>query len=511
MAQISVMMNQLGVWSGPRRQNVHIDINAVLLGVTALALAFLPLPVVALLAAGAAAGILLLRWPWLIWLGIAVAMPFASSIKVGPLSLTDFGVIGAMLLWFIDGVRRRTLRLSWSPVLSTLSAYIFAQLCAALNAPNLGEAAAEVVKWLEVLILILLIRQMVPKRQVGWLVAAIIVGGVTQSLLGLYQFVYGIGPEWFAIFGRFMRASGTFRQPNPFAGYLGLILPVPVSLCLWALGQTRQSATAKRRWWMLVAAIANGAAALLIAGGLLASWSRGGWLGAAAAMIAVVGLRSRRSMALLWATVLVAVVTLLAGANLAADFADDALGESPTSRPLMALTARFANVPAYFGLNNGGLNAALKEPVNDDNFAIIERLAHWSAALQMWSQAPWLGVGPGNYATLYPAIIAQDTQLLRWPNPLGHAHNIYLNILAENGLVGLASYSLFWVVAAGWLWRKSRLLAHKQTAHASWNQALALGVIGVVAHLSIHNVVDNLFVQGNYLLIGFWLALFDDD
>ena len=281
MAQISVMMNQLGVWSGPRRQNVHIDINAVLLGVTALALAFLPLPVVALLAAGAAAGILLLRWPWLIWLGIAVAMPFASSIKVGPLSLTDIGVIGAMLLWFIDGVRRRTLRLSWSPVLSTLSAYIFAQLCAALNAPNLGEAAAEVVKWLEVLILILLIRQMVPKRQVGWLVAAIIVGGVTQSLLGLYQFVYGIGPEWFAIFGRFMRASGTFRQPNPFAGYLGLILPVPVSLCLWALGQTRQSATAKRRWWMLVAAIANGAAALLIAGGLLASWSRGGWLGAA--------------------------------------------------------------------------------------------------------------------------------------------------------------------------------------------------------------------------------------
>ena len=45
----------------------------------------------------------------------------------------------------------------------------------------------------------------------------------------------------------------------------------------------------------------------------------------------------------------------------------------------------------------------------------------------------------------------------------------------------------------------------------SFAVALALGVIGVVAHLSIHNVVDNLFVQGNYLLIGFWLALFDDD
>ncbi|MEZ4709953.1 MAG: O-antigen ligase family protein [Caldilineaceae bacterium] len=493
----------------PRQLDFARATQITLLALVALPLAFLPLSAIALLAAGGAAVILLLRWPWLIWLGVAAALPFTSSVKLGPVSLTDMGLVGAILLWFVDGVRRRTLRLHGSPILTALCAYIGALLCAALNAQNLGEAAAEVVKWVQVLTLILLIRQMVPKEQAAWLTAAIVAGGAAQALLGIYQFVFRIGPEWFAILGRFMRASGSFSQPNPFAGYLGLILPVPVSLCLWALGQVRRSSPWRRRWQMMLVVLLSGGAAGLVAAGLLASWSRGGWLGAAAAMIAVVGLRSRRSIAILLTTVLAAAVILLAGVNLAAAFAHNAAGESAANSPLTAISARFANVSAYFGLHQGGLEAALKEPVNDDNFAIIERLAHWSAALRMWSQAPWFGVGPGNYAVLYPAIIEQDTQLLRWPDPLGHAHNIYLNVLAESGLMGLAGYLLFWLVVVGWLWRKSRARTPKQAHHNGWNQALALGVIGIVVHLSVHNVVDNLFVQGNYLLIGFWLALIE--
>jgi putative inorganic carbon (HCO3(-)) transporter len=184
--------------------------------------------------------------------------------------------------------------------------------------------------------------------------------------------------------------------------------------------------------------------------------------------------------------------------------------ETPPS-PLapVSLSARFANVPAFLGLNRGGLEAALKQPVNDDNFAIIERLAHWAAAVRMWSQAPWLGIGVGNYAVSYPAIIQQDIHLLRWQEPLGHAHNIYLNILAESGLVGLASYLIFWIVLVTWLWTTQwRIPIERQSAwEISWSRALVIGVIGVIVHLSVHNLVDNLFVQGNYLVIGFWIAI----
>ncbi|MCB0160053.1 MAG: hypothetical protein KDD83_18100, partial [Caldilineaceae bacterium] len=41
----------------------------------------------------------------------------------------------------------------------------------------------------------------------------------------------------------------------------------------------------------------------------------------------------------------------------------------------------------------------------------------------------------------------------------------------------------------------------------SWWNALALGVLGVLVHLTVHNLVDNLFVQGMVVLLGLWLAL----
>ncbi|MCB0146672.1 MAG: hypothetical protein KDE01_03375, partial [Caldilineaceae bacterium] len=47
------------------------------------ALAFLPLTWLALLAGGAGAALLLVRWPWLIWLPLAVLVPFASAQRIG--------------------------------------------------------------------------------------------------------------------------------------------------------------------------------------------------------------------------------------------------------------------------------------------------------------------------------------------------------------------------------------------------------------------------------------------
>src|SRR5262245_25689832 len=68
--------------------------------------------------------LLLVRWPWLIWLGLAVSLPISSGIKIGPLSVTDLALALAVALWFADGVRRRTLRLRLSPVSTMLLLYL---------------------------------------------------------------------------------------------------------------------------------------------------------------------------------------------------------------------------------------------------------------------------------------------------------------------------------------------------------------------------------------------------
>lgn len=456
------------------------------LGILTWFLATLPLPIAGGLVAATAGAVLLLRWPWLLWIGLAALLPVSSGIKLGPLSMTDVAVAAGVALWFVDGVRRRTLRLALSPEVVAILAYVGALLLALYGAQNLSEAVVEVLKWVAVAVVILLVRQMLPPTKRQWLVVALLVGGIGQGLLGLYQFIFRIGPDWFIILGRFMRASGSFYQPNPYAGYLGLCLPVAASLALWHWNQLWQAGIQNPKskiqditpiLWPLFYTIATG----VIAAGLFASWSRGGWLGAAAGAMIVLTLRSRQAMALGVSGALVLIFVLLLGSAL------------PSWVPA-PVADRFQDIPAYFGLTD-----VLSQPVTDENFAIIERMAHWVAAVRMWENAPWLGIGPGNYNTVYSTV-----NLPRWDEPLGHAHNIYLNTLAESGLVGFVAYLCLWLVVILWLWQQRNRALRRQ---AGWTSALIIGILGVIGHSLVHNFFDNLFVQGIYLQMAFWLAL----
>ncbi len=313
----------------------------------------------------------------------------------------------------------------------------------------------------------------------GGLVAALIVAGALQAALGLYQFVTQSGPPAFQILGRFLRAFGTFRQPNPFAGYLGLILPLALSLFWWACGRLRvpgrDSRACGRRHGLLWAAITGGMTAV-IAAGAIASWSRGAWIGIAGGVAVVTALRSRRAFGLTLAAAALIALFFMARGGLSGG----------------ALGGRLAQIGEYLG----GFDVTTVE-VNDDNFAVVERVAHWVAAQRMIERTPWFGVGVGNYATVYPQVA-----LPRWQDPLGHAHNIYLNTWAETGLPGLLTYILVWLLAA---WRAIRLARDRQVR--AFERAVALGVLGVIVHLTIHNLFDNLFVQRLYLHMALLLAL----
>ncbi len=444
-------------------------------------LAALPLSLAALLLGGVGGGLLLLRLPWLVWPGIALLLPVTSGLKAGPLSVTDLLLAGAIALWFADGVRQRSLRLDFSPLAAWIAPYLAVLLLSSYTAVNLTEAASEVIKWTELLLVVWLVGQTLTPGQSRWLVLALLVGGAAQGALGVYQFLFRIGPDAFVLLGRFMRAAGSFHQPNPYAGYLGLTLPVAVSLALWGWqrladfvipGRERSKALA---WALLYTGLAG-----VIGAGLLASWSRGGWLGAAAGVGLVVLARSRR---MLMAGLAFLVALLLWGAM---------GGLSPAMLPA-PITERLVDVPAYLGV---GIEQIVAQPVTDENFSVIERLAHWLAAERMWETAPWLGVGPGNYAAVYP-----EVRLPLWEDALGHAHNIYLNVLAETGLIGLAAYLLMWTGIVGWLWQRTR-----QERLGSWEQALLVGVLGVVAHLTVHQLFDNLYVQGIQLHAALWLG-----
>ena len=102
---------------------------------------------------------------------------------------------------------------------------------------------------------------------------------------------------------------------------------------------------------------------------------------------------------------------------------------------------------------------------NDENFALVERRAHWQAAVEMFEDSPWVGVGIGNYAVAYPAYA-----LPKWEDPLGHAHNYYLNVLAEAGGIGFLAYILLWGAI---FWVAARAVFRTQ----GWTQGVVAGGI----------------------------------
>jgi O-antigen ligase len=134
-------------------------------------------------------------------------------------------------------------------------------------------------------------------------------------------------------------------------------------------------------------------------------------------------------------------------------------------------------------------------PINDANYAVIERLAHWQAALSMFRHNPWTGIGFGCYEAAY-----SNFALINWPIALGHAHNYYLNLAAETGLMGLVGYLILWGVVFWLSWRVTR--------HArGLARGLGVGLLGAWTHLTVHHLLDNLYVNNVHLHIAVLLGI----
>lgn len=446
-------------------------ISVALLGV-ALLVAVLPATASGLLLAAAGLALAVLIRPWLGLPLLAMAAPFAA---LRPLPMAGLPIDGADLLlalllaaWLAQGVARRRIVLPHPPLLWPLLALLASLSLSLLRAPSYREGLPELLKWLQVLALYLAVVALLPRRRAGWLIAGLLAAAVAQALLGLAQFLTQSGPDAFVLLGRFMRAYGAFRQPNPYAGYLGLIAPLAVSLALWAWSNPRRHG--------LGLSLALNAAAGLICLGLLVSWSRGAWLAFAVALAVVVLAHSRR------AAPAVLALAVAAGLTLSLFGAADLLPAS--------VAGRLSELQQYVGL----IDVARTE-VTDANFSVVERIAHWQAALGMWVDHLWLGVGPGNYAVMY-----SQYHLPRWVEPLGHAHNIYLNFAAEAGLLGLLAYLWLWLAS---LWQALRGAAAADRLAA----AVAAGVLGGLTAATVHNFFDNLWVQHIYLTLALLLGL----
>lgn len=462
-----------------------------------LAAARLPLPYVAALGGAAAVVVLTLIYP-LIGLAAALVLgPFGAleNVILGGTAL-DSGQLALLLTlaaWVAAGLARRRLVVPRTPLNLPLAIFLFVAGLTLLDAYSVTLGLLEVIKWLEVALIIWLIvdsardpwRRTFGQATAARLVlAALLLAGLVQAAVGIWQFgLRGDGPEHFIIMERFYRAYGTFEQPNPFGGYMNLtaMLAAGTALGLGAALLTRRATDAEswlRPAWLWL----GGAAVCFVAASaaLVFSWSRGAWLGylAGVGVLVVFGFRRLRVGLLVAALIaLLGAVAILGGR--AAGFG-----------PAASVAARLGGFADEF--TPGDVRGV---DINDANYAVLERLAHWQAAVDMARDDLWTGVGFGGYAAAYP-----QYALVNWPDALGHAHNYYLNLLAEVGLPGLLAYLFLWLAVVWYTVRLVRGLAWPE-------RGVAVGLLAAWAALSVHQLVDKLYVNNIYVHLGAMLGL----
>ncbi|MBN1296909.1 O-antigen ligase family protein [bacterium] len=182
------------------------------------------------------------------------------------------------------------------------------------------------------------------------------------------------------------RATSFFNSFGLAAFFTSMIMPMALSRFLCTRGWFRS--------------IALGVLILCLAF-MLVTMSRGAWISSLMAVMVLAALKDRRMLVLL----LIGVIS------------------APWFLP-PDIIERATTITRIFSL--------------EENDSFGDRIWMWRSAIQMIRDRPWLGAGYGNriFQQLYPDYIHSQSSGQIFEN----AHNLYLQIVVETGLIGLASF-----------------------------------------------------------------------
>ena len=255
-------------------------------------------------------------------------------------------------------------------------------------------------------------------------------------------------------------ATGTLIHYNHYAGLLNMVFALSVGVALGGRSRARRGRAAVgehgARTWLLILGCASMGLAVIL------SRSRGGTVTLVATTVflaAMLALRGWNDREMRGAT-RAGGILLLTVAGLGLAFGVD------------AVLARFANV-------------------GTDHRTVI-----FKDTLRMIADHP-MGIGPGLYQW---RILSYET--LGSTDHYGHAHNDYLEVTAEWGiLVAL----LFWGMVG---WRFYRVTTGFLAASEPWTRGLCLGCAGAILTILLHSLVDfNLYIPANLMVFAMVLGL----
>jgi len=249
------------------------------------------------------------------------------------------------------------------------------------------------------------------------------------------------GPRW--LYHRCDRAHGFFSIYMTLAGVLSLVLLATLPRLLPGGGEVRR----------------YGAPWLLMLGGLVATYTRGAWMGFAAGALTVAA-TVRRGRWLLLAGLLLLAAGALVGPP--------------------ELRHRFLSM------------------ADPDEAGVRERFYMWRSGLAMWREGPVLGIGPGGVEREYPRYALAEAVKKR----TSHVHSTPLQILVERGVLGLAAWLAIWAA----FFTRCLSLLRRLPSEATAERMLVVGSLAaivafLVGGLSEHNFGDSEVVMVAWTLM----------
>ncbi len=383
---------------------------------------------------------------YLLYVSLLVLTPFIE----GPVSLEYLTLVSliaafAFYIYIISSVSRGRLRLLISPINLLLFSFLFIILLSRFYSVNPSSTSYNMIA-IGSLIIIGTLLSTFKQTDEAWirLFRVLIILSTLFCLLGFFQY-----------FVLYERARGPFFVSNTFAGYLLTITPLLISLFFFL------KSTKDQKIFLLLIAIHYGA--------ILASGSRGGWIGLFFGLVLLGYLVRTNSLSvdrrrIISLSIVMAIITILFFWSY-----------EPKGKDRSKNIDRVKSVVAMSKLTN-------------------DRIDIWKNSAKLIKDRPFFGTGFWTFHAVYQ--VYKDNKFKKITHPF--AHNDYIQFAVELGITGLLVFLgfLYFYFRDG-----TRIIGNKKNTLIQ--KGILIGVMASSAAMLTHSMFDfNLYIPA--ILLNFF-------
>ena len=369
--------------------------------------------------------------------GLLMFGPLAfGAVEPWSIFVLETGSVFLVLLWLTKQWLDGEINVQWSPLFLPMAAFgllILLQLAPRMSAYPHDTLSGALLYLAYAMLCFLAAQCLIRASQAKKLAVIFVIYGFAVASLALLQGISSNGKLYWVRqphMGGWI--YGSYVNHNHYAGLMELLIPIPLVMALTHIAPERER-------------LAAGIAAAVMTGTVFLSGSRGGMLAVSVefTVLALVLMRQKKSMRFAIGAVAFAVVlvTLLAWVG----------GKELTTRVSSISTEARSEI-------SGGMRLSIDRD-----------------ALRMFRNRPVLGWGLGTFPTVYPQFRSFYTNFF-----VSEAHNDYLQLLAELGVLGFATMIWFLVV----LYRTALHKIGNWTSQVTGALTLAciMGSTGILVH-----------------------------